>query len=78
KEPGADPRVDSQMPAEQGDALLADEMPQPPPPTQQCRKSQMPRASDLPPQLRASAFFDLPSTTPQIEMKDGSAMATLD
>ncbi|KLU87121.1 hypothetical protein MAPG_06126 [Magnaporthiopsis poae ATCC 64411] len=34
---------------------------------------------DLPPQLRASAFFDLPSTnaTP-IELKNGSAMSTLD
>jgi len=33
---------------------------------------------DLPPQLRASAFFDLPSTVPKIEVKGGSAMATLD
>ncbi|KAK0740000.1 hypothetical protein B0T18DRAFT_482140 [Schizothecium vesticola] len=32
----------------------------------------------LPPQLRASAFFDLPSSTPQVELKDGSAQATLD
>ncbi|PFH61855.1 hypothetical protein XA68_16086 [Ophiocordyceps unilateralis] len=32
----------------------------------------------LPPQLRASAFFDLPSTTADVEIKDGSAMATLD
>ncbi|KAF5026879.1 hypothetical protein F66182_1018 [Fusarium sp. NRRL 66182] len=40
------------------------------------RKSRM---SNLPPQLRASAFFDLPSTTqPDIEVKDGSAMATLE
>lgn len=34
--------------------------------------------SDLPPQLRASAFFDLPSETPKIVMKNGSAMDTLD
>ncbi|KAF4977390.1 hypothetical protein FZEAL_6080 [Fusarium zealandicum] len=40
------------------------------------RKSRM---SDLPPQLRASAYFDMPSTTqPDIEVKDGSAMATLE
>lgn len=37
------------------------------------------RLSNLPPQLRASAYFDIPSTTaPEIEVKDGSAMATLD
>ncbi|KAF4447452.1 hypothetical protein F53441_9017 [Fusarium austroafricanum] len=40
------------------------------------RKSRM---SNLPPQLRASAYFDLPDTTqPDIEVKDGSAMATLE
>jgi hypothetical protein len=33
----------------------------------------------LPPQLRASAFFDLPSSAlPAVEIRDGSAMATLD
>ncbi|KAK4032043.1 hypothetical protein C8A01DRAFT_20836 [Parachaetomium inaequale] len=32
----------------------------------------------MPPQLRASAFFDLPAETPKIEVKDGSAMNTLD
>lgn len=32
----------------------------------------------LPSALRASAYFDLPSTSPEIEVKDGSAMATLD
>ncbi|KAK0614409.1 hypothetical protein B0T14DRAFT_308925 [Immersiella caudata] len=33
----------------------------------------------LPPQLRASAFFDLPaSQIPRVEVKGGSAMATLD
>lgn len=41
------------------------------------RKSRMSQA--LPPQLRASAYFDLPSSNgPEIEVKDGSAMATLD
>ncbi|KAI6263687.1 hypothetical protein MCOR27_006760 [Pyricularia oryzae] len=40
------------------------------------RLSLMP--SDLPPQVRASAFFDSPSTVPRIELKGGSAMATLD
>ncbi|KAF4333394.1 hypothetical protein FBEOM_12791 [Fusarium beomiforme] len=40
------------------------------------RKSRM---SNLPPQLRASAYFDLPDTTQaEIEVKDGSAMATLE
>ncbi|OHW99020.1 hypothetical protein CSPAE12_02221 [Colletotrichum incanum] len=78
KEPAIDPHV----PSEQSDSLLvggqSQDMPQPLPPTQQRRKSKMPRASQLPPQLRASAFFDLPSTTPKIEVKEGSAMATLD
>lgn len=32
----------------------------------------------LPAQLRASVFFDLPSSSPEVEVKDGSAMATLD
>ncbi|TLD22826.1 hypothetical protein PspLS_07154 [Pyricularia sp. CBS 133598] len=40
------------------------------------RLSMMP--SDLPPAVRASAFFDAPSTVPRIELKGGSAMATLD
>lgn len=42
------------------------------------RASKMARLENLPPQLRASAFFDIPSTSPEIEVKDGSAMATLD
>ncbi|KAH9893790.1 hypothetical protein F4778DRAFT_295496 [Xylariomycetidae sp. FL2044] len=43
------------------------------------RKSQAPVLDGLPPQLRASAFFDLPSeSTPAIQLKDGSATATLD
>ena len=32
----------------------------------------------LPPQLRASAFFDQPSTSTNIELKNGSAVQTLD
>ena len=32
----------------------------------------------MPSQLRASVFFDLPSESPQIAVKDGSATATLD
>ncbi|RYP91215.1 hypothetical protein DL770_002692 [Monosporascus sp. CRB-9-2] len=45
----------------------------------QKRMSQLPNLESLPPQLRASAFFDLPSESPSnIELKDGSAMATLD
>ncbi|KAI1086884.1 hypothetical protein F5B19DRAFT_497927 [Rostrohypoxylon terebratum] len=42
------------------------------------RKSRVPNLDGLPPQLRASAFFDLPSELPTIQLKDGSAMATLD
>ncbi|KAI1139477.1 hypothetical protein F5Y05DRAFT_323745 [Hypoxylon sp. FL0543] len=42
------------------------------------RKSKAPNLAGLPPQLRASAFFDLPSELPTIQLKDGSAMATLD
>ncbi|EGR47136.1 uncharacterized protein TRIREDRAFT_109416 [Trichoderma reesei QM6a] len=33
---------------------------------------------NLPPHLRASVFFEQPSELPEIEVKDGSAMATLD
>lgn len=42
------------------------------------RKSRMSTLSKLPPQLRASAFFDSPSATANIQLKDGSATATLD
>lgn len=34
--------------------------------------------SQLPPQLRASVFFDLPAESPKIVVKNGSAMDTLD
>ncbi|ROT40463.1 hypothetical protein SODALDRAFT_271928, partial [Sodiomyces alkalinus F11] len=40
------------------------------------RRSKLPR--NLPPALRASAFFDLPSTSVETEAKDGSAMHVLD
>ncbi|SPQ27052.1 c77d43ff-35e8-4b45-ab8f-e0d2581913d2 [Thermothielavioides terrestris] len=42
------------------------------------RKSRPIRVDGLPPQLRASVFFDLPSEVPSITVKDGSAMDTLD
>ncbi|PHH82439.1 hypothetical protein CDD83_3272 [Cordyceps sp. RAO-2017] len=42
------------------------------------RKSRASFFAKLPPQLRASAFFELPSVTADVEIKDGSAMATLD
>ncbi|KAK4237586.1 hypothetical protein C8A03DRAFT_34438 [Achaetomium macrosporum] len=42
------------------------------------RKSHAINADGMPPQLRASAFFDLPPEVPKIEVKDGSAMDTLD
>lgn len=43
------------------------------------RKSQpIAKVDGMPPQLRASAFFDLPSEPQKIDIKDGSAMTTLD
>lgn len=42
------------------------------------RKTRSMFLAKLPPQLRASAFFDLPSVTADVEIKDGSATATLD
>lgn len=42
------------------------------------REDRASRLDKLPPQLRASAFFDLPSSAPEVEVKEGSAMATLD
>ncbi|POS70724.1 hypothetical protein DHEL01_v210884 [Diaporthe helianthi] len=41
------------------------------------RSSRMDLA-EIPPQLRATVFFDLPGESPLIEVKDGSAMKTLD
>ncbi|KAF3765995.1 hypothetical protein M406DRAFT_351266 [Cryphonectria parasitica EP155] len=41
------------------------------------RQSRM-NLADLPPQLRASVFFDLPTESPKLEVKNGSAMDTLD
>ncbi|KUI61799.1 hypothetical protein VP1G_08951 [Cytospora mali] len=45
--------------------------------SQAARKPRM-NLSELPPQLRASVFFDLPAEAPKIEVKDGSATKTLD
>jgi hypothetical protein len=42
------------------------------------RKSRPMAVDTMPPQLRASAFFDLPSVSPKMDRKDGSAMDTLD
>lgn len=42
------------------------------------RRSQLPELSKLPPQLRASAYFELPPQIPAIQLKDGSATSTLD
>ncbi|KAL2109750.1 hypothetical protein VUR80DRAFT_2078 [Thermomyces stellatus] len=43
------------------------------------RKSRLSKyGSNLPPQLRASVFFEPPSNTTKLEVKDGSATATLD
>ncbi|KAI0865249.1 hypothetical protein F4860DRAFT_303244 [Xylaria cubensis] len=42
------------------------------------RISQLPDLGKLPPQLRASAYFELPPQVPTIQLKDGSATSTLD
>ncbi|KAI1418779.1 hypothetical protein F5Y12DRAFT_463060 [Xylaria sp. FL1777] len=42
------------------------------------RRSQLPDLSNVPPQLRASTYFELPSQVPTIQLKDGSATNTLD
>ncbi|KAL7908141.1 hypothetical protein GGI35DRAFT_54705 [Trichoderma velutinum] len=43
------------------------------------RQSNMPNLENIPPHLRASVFFDQPSLElPEVEVKDGSAMATLE
>ncbi|KAI1753014.1 hypothetical protein F4782DRAFT_95530 [Xylaria castorea] len=42
------------------------------------RRSQLPDLSNIPPQLRASAYFELPPQVPTIQLKDGSATSTLD
>ncbi|KAL7944166.1 hypothetical protein V8C42DRAFT_327904 [Trichoderma barbatum] len=43
------------------------------------RKSNHPNLDSLPPHLRASVFFEQPSLElPEVEVKDGSAMATLE
>ncbi|TGJ85240.1 hypothetical protein E0Z10_g3527 [Xylaria hypoxylon] len=43
------------------------------------RRSQLPDLSNVPPQLRASTYFELPSLeVPAIQLKDGSATSTLD
>ncbi len=41
------------------------------------RKSRL-TITGVPPQLRASVFFDLPPEAPKLDVKDGSAMNTLD
>ncbi|KAL8690265.1 MAG: hypothetical protein Q9218_004249 [Villophora microphyllina] len=42
------------------------------------RKERRKTVGELPPQLRASLFFDYPSTQQDVEMKGGSAVETLD
>lgn len=41
-------------------------------------QSRVPTSNKLPAELRASAYFDIPSITADIEVKNGSAMETLD
>ncbi|KAM0335069.1 hypothetical protein ACHAQA_000103 [Verticillium albo-atrum] len=62
-----------------------DSMPQPPPPARQrsprtaaMESHKSAHIEDLPPHLRASAFFELPPESPNVEVKGGSAMDTLD
>lgn len=45
---------------------------------QQLQNSRRKTVSELPPQLRASLFFDYPSVQQDVEMKGGSAVQTLD
>ncbi|KAI1325660.1 hypothetical protein F5Y16DRAFT_377487 [Xylariaceae sp. FL0255] len=42
------------------------------------RSSQIPDLKNLPPQARASVFFDMPSDMPSVQLKDGSATNALD
>ncbi len=42
------------------------------------RQSRMTQLDGVPSQLRASVFFEHTSSSPKVEIKDGSAMATLD
>ncbi|KAI0845218.1 hypothetical protein F5Y00DRAFT_172136 [Daldinia vernicosa] len=80
-QPGTNGQRDSQPPPQSGYGQGYDEVHGPRTSTldPDKRKSKIPNLDGLPPQLRASAFFDLPSEpSPTIQLKDGSAMATLD
>ncbi|OTB10449.1 hypothetical protein K445DRAFT_27603 [Daldinia sp. EC12] len=79
--PTTDAQRDSQFPSQPGYGERNDEVggSHTSVPGHDKRKSKLPNLDGLPPQLRASAFFELPSEpSPAIELKDGSAMATLD
>jgi hypothetical protein len=80
------PPADETMPLQQQEQQHDGGMPQPPPParqrsprTDQLNEGQFSNQQDLPPALRASAFFDLQAASPPtLEPKGGSAMAALD
>ena len=59
---------------ENEDARYREDDPSTQPPDQRNSRS----VADLPPQLRASVFFDYPSTRQDVEVKEESAVATLD
>ncbi|KAF8432816.1 hypothetical protein BGX38DRAFT_1224664 [Terfezia claveryi] len=48
------------------------------PPVEDKKKDFRRSLANLPPQLRASVFFDQPLATPEVELKEESAVATLD
>ena len=47
-------------------------------PAKQTQERKRRTMAEMPPQLRATMFFDYPSTTQEVEVKGGSAVATLD
>ena len=52
--------------------------PGPEQPAKQTQERKRRTMAEMPPQLRATMFFDYPSTGQEVEVKEGSAVATLD
>ena len=74
-----EPEAEKESPAESTALRRPKRLSQMPGVTYEGHKSKASLGNALPPQLRASAFFDLPpSAAPEVEAKQGSAMATLD
>ncbi|KYK58476.1 hypothetical protein DCS_05492 [Drechmeria coniospora] len=72
--------VEDELPSSPAPAVTMDQLRRPPRLTALDAERRRSRGTQLriPPQLRASAFFDFPSQSADVEIKDGSAMATLD